>query len=475
MRILKLYFLAILISLPGFCQVSKIKLHPFSGTLVLSLDGGLTISKTDYLNAQIGGRTTAGIEYYLLTSNNHIFGISGFGGGQLVKSKDNNKIITVPGTGTTILPDLINSEMYIAGISFIYSLSIKDKFFPYFSPGISNIWFSPKTVDGNRAPNNSLNKYKRNSIAYDLDIGVKYPLSEKFSIKLESGLHFLNTDNIDDISTGRNKDFYATIVLGISYSLLGKKDSDGDGIVNNLDLCDDEPEDFDGFQDDDGCPDIDNDGDGLPDIMDKCPDILEDFDGFQDDDGCPDIDNDGDGMRDELDECPNEAEDPDGFEDDDGCPDPDNDEDGVLDVDDKCTDLPGPKSNDGCPDEETESKYIGAPKEIIIESEATFYPGSSEIIPQARNELNRIIKLLQLYPDVNWRIEGHTDKQETENLMIRPLSLRRAETILNYFVSEGLPSYQFRVYDMGDRFPIANNNTEYGRMKNRRIVLVREN
>jgi outer membrane protein OmpA-like peptidoglycan-associated protein len=76
---------------------------------------------------------------------------------------------------------------------------------------------------------------------------------------------------------------------------------------------------------------------------------------------------------------------------------------------------------------------------------------------------------------MNWRIEGHTDIEESENLMVRSLSLRRAEAILNYFVSKGLPSYQFRVYDMGDKFPIANNNTEYGRMKNRRVVLVREN
>ena len=101
--------------------------------------------------------------------------------------------------------------------------------------------------------------------------------------------------------------------------------------------------------------------------------------------------------------------------------------------------------------------------------------GRQKSYTEAHSELDRIVKILQLYPDINWRIEGYTDKVETENLMVRPLSLRRAEAILNYFISKGLPSFQFRVYDMGDKFPIANNNTEFGRKKNRRVVLVREN
>lgn len=48
-------------------------------------------------------------------------------------------------------------------------------------------------------------------------------------------------------------------------------DRDGDGIVDDLDKCPDDPEDRDGFQDDDGCPDPDNDGDGILDKNDQCP------------------------------------------------------------------------------------------------------------------------------------------------------------------------------------------------------------
>ena len=167
------------------------------------------------------------------------------------------------------------------------------------------------------------------------------------------------------------------------------RDRDHDGIIDILDRCPDEPEDKDGFQDDDGCPDEDNDNDGIPDALDKCPNEPEDFDGFQDDDGCPDLDNDhdgipdvddacpnepedgkgkrpfdgcpstvedsdGDGIPDVKDQCPEEPEDKDGFQDDDGCPDPDNDNDGVPDIYDACPndpeDMDGFEDNDGCPD-----------------------------------------------------------------------------------------------------------------------------
>src|SRR5262249_32962042 len=82
-----------------------------------------------------------------------------------------------------------------------------------------------------------------------------------------------------------------------------------------------DPEDRDGFEDDDGCPETDNDHDGIPDAQDRCPNEPEDRDGFQDNDGCPDPDNDGDGIPDADDRCPNEREIFNGIDDADGCPD----------------------------------------------------------------------------------------------------------------------------------------------------------
>ena len=139
-------------------------------------------------------------------------------------------------------------------------------------------------------------------------------------------------------------------------------DRDGDGIPNDPDECPDDPEDFDQFEDEDGCPDTDNDQDGILDDPDECPNEPEDRDGFEDENGCPDPDNDQDGILDEPDECPDEPEDEDGFQDRDGCPDPDNDEDGIPDDPDECPDEPEDidefEDENGCPDPDNDQDGI---------------------------------------------------------------------------------------------------------------------
>jgi outer membrane protein OmpA-like peptidoglycan-associated protein len=76
---------------------------------------------------------------------------------------------------------------------------------------------------------------------------------------------------------------------GVQIAHTDLPDRDGDGIPDDQDKCPDRPEDFDGFEDQDGCPDIDNDLDGVLDIADKCPNVAETYNGFEDDDGCPDV------------------------------------------------------------------------------------------------------------------------------------------------------------------------------------------
>lgn len=66
-------------------------------------------------------------------------------------------------------------------------------------------------------------------------------------------------------------------------------DMDGDGIADADDLCPSVSEDYDGFQDMDGCPEPDNDMDGFLDVDDRCPMDPEDMDGIDDFDGCPDV------------------------------------------------------------------------------------------------------------------------------------------------------------------------------------------
>jgi len=142
------------------------------------------------------------------------------------------------------------------------------------------------------------------------------------------------------------------------------RDRDHDGVYDLDDKCPDQPEDRDGFQDNDGCPDLDNDNDGIPDATDKCPNDPEDLDQFEDEDGCPDLDNDKDGIPDLNDACPNAAEDGKGKRPKDGCPSTaeDSDGDGVPDATDKCPDDPedrdGFQDDDGCPDLDNDNDGI---------------------------------------------------------------------------------------------------------------------
>jgi len=149
--------------------------------------------------------------------------------------------------------------------------------------------------------------------------------------------------------------------LGVRYAPTGR-DTDGDTVLDRDDHCATIPEDRDGFEDGDGCPDPDNDGDRVPDARDRCRDAAETADGFKDADGCPDPDDDEDGVEDAADRCRNEAEDRDQFEDGDGCPDPDNDGDRILDKADTCPngaeDRDGVKDEDGCPDPDNDLDLV---------------------------------------------------------------------------------------------------------------------
>ena len=66
-------------------------------------------------------------------------------------------------------------------------------------------------------------------------------------------------------------------------------DRDGDGIEDGSDGCPNAPEDLDGFEDDDGCPDLDDDQDGVPDVRDKCPNAPQASSDDAGRNGCPDL------------------------------------------------------------------------------------------------------------------------------------------------------------------------------------------
>jgi outer membrane protein OmpA-like peptidoglycan-associated protein len=271
------------------------------------------------------------------------------------------------------------------------------------------------------------------------------------------------------------------------------KDRDGDGIVDKADKCGDQAEDYDSFEDQDGCPELDNDKDGIVDTADKCPTDAGPLQNL----GCPIVDKDGDGTNDDKDKCPDEPEDKDGFQDEDGCPDLDNDSDGMPDGQDKCPAQSGPAENGGCPDSDKDGDGIvdrldkcpeehgiqeekGCAKQyklvvvkkdrIEIKKQIKFGTSSAKIIgKESFAILGDVAQALRDTPAIKkMRIEGHTDSVGNDTANLR-LSQKRADSVMAQLIKLGIDPGRLEAVGFGETRPIASNATKAGRAENRRI------
>jgi outer membrane protein OmpA-like peptidoglycan-associated protein len=219
----------------------------------------------------------------------------------------------------------------------------------------------------------------------------------------------------------------------------------------------------------------DRDHDGVDDPKDMCPDAAEDADGFEDADGCPELDNDRDGVADVQDACPDTPEDLDGNQDADGCPDADDDRDHdhILDANDKCPDEPevvnGKDDEDGCPDE----GLIALENDrIVLDATVLFDAGFARVKHAAWAALDAIAKLKQQHPEwVKIRIEGHADARGSAELN-RSLSERRARNAMKYLIKVGVPADQLESIGYGSSRPRATGTSDEANKRNRRVEFV---
>lgn len=254
-------------------------------------------------------------------------------------------------------------------------------------------------------------------------------------------------------------------------------DKDGDGHLDPDDDCPEQPENYQGHLDEDGCPDDpDSDGDGLADSKDACELLAEDADGYLDLDGCPEIDNDLDGVADVGDgpdgSCKNDPEDPDGYEDADGCPEPDNDQDQVVDLDDQCPLVPGVKDGErpGCPKKPT--LVVVTEKEIKITQQIHFAFDKAVIRPISYPVLDAVYEVLRDNPKIKIEVQGHTDDRGPDAYNKR-LSQQRADSVRDYLVRKGIDGSRLIGKGFGEEKPLVQNDSERNRALNRRVQFVR--
>lgn len=111
---------------------------------------------------------------------------------------------------------------------------------------------------------------------------------------------------------------------------------------------------------------------------------------------------------------------------------------------------------------------------INIPNDISFDVGSAAIKPQLRAVLDPFVTSLQGDPTAQVTIVGHTDSTGSDALNNR-LSVERADSVRDYITTRGVAANRVSTAGRGDREPIADNATEAGRAKNRRVeIFLRE-
>jgi outer membrane protein OmpA-like peptidoglycan-associated protein len=196
----------------------------------------------------------------------------------------------------------------------------------------------------------------------------------------------------------------------------------------------------------------DRDGDGIPDAIDKCPDRPEDMDGFEDTDGCPDIDNDGDHVLDIADKCQTQPETINGFEDDDGCPDT---------VPPDVTALEGTIEGLIYAEGETAVRDSARPHIQKIAKVMTDHPSIRVVLVGHTDD--------QEAKAFATPVEGQPPPDV--GAIAVQLSHGRAEAVRQALVAAGIPQGRIVVDGVGPEDPVSDNKTAKGRLANRRVEL----
>jgi len=388
--------LVITISLGLSLNAQPKEYNPLSGYFGATLDGGLNISVVDPGNKFNFPTLRGGFEYFFSTDNKHAFGLRFLLGYNFLKFKNMTGLAQ-------------RNFVYDGKLGAMYSYG-SSNWLPYLSAGLNYTFYhSKKIANDNKA------------LGFYGEAGVKYLLSDQFSLNFAGAYNFGGQDYFEGIKSGKSNDGYATISIGFGYTFGKDVDSDGDGVIDKYDKCPNTPlgVKVDKF----GCP-VDSDGDGVPDYLDKCPNTPK---GVQvDKDGCP-VDSDGDGVPDYLDKCP---------------------------------DTPaGTKvDKDGCPVKE--EAY-----------QVTIYFGFDryDLKKEEKAKLDAAVKFMKENPDVMFSIEGHACPIGPAAYNMK-LSERRANTVYKYLVSQGIDKNRFMTKWFGEERPVTTVRKEY--WKNRRVLVI---
>ena len=272
-----------------------------------------------------------------------------------------------------------------------------------------------------------------NSAFADFGVGAKIPFTKQIALKLEALYMLKNNkhdwDNNLALLAGLNIAFgskASPVVektvepdLNVIPNVPAAADDDNDGIVNTMDQC---PNTMAGVAvDANGCA-LDSDRDGVIDANDKCPNT--ELGVSVDANGCKyDGDDDNDGVKNSIDQCPNS---------------PANSE----------------VNSEGCP--------------LVIDLHINFDNNSYKINDESIDRVQDFANFLKEHSNYNARVIGYTSNTGAKAYN-QKLSAKRANSVKDMLVEDGISADRISAFGMGEENPIASNATAEGQAQNRRI------
>ena len=109
----------------------------------------------------------------------------------------------------------------------------------------------------------------------------------------------------------------------------------------------------------------------------------------------------------------------------------------------------------------------------FVTNNILFETAKATLKPESMEEIQKVAEYMKKNPSVRFEVQGHTDNQGSDAVN-DPLSQQRAEAVVKALEGLGVDGFNLRAVGKGSHEPVADNKTDEGRAKNRRVEFIKK-
>lgn len=109
----------------------------------------------------------------------------------------------------------------------------------------------------------------------------------------------------------------------------------------------------------------------------------------------------------------------------------------------------------------------------FVTNNILFKTGKADLLPESMTEIQKVADYMKKNPRARFEVQGHTDNQGSDAIN-DPLSQKRAEAVVKALADQGVDDFNLKAVGKGSHEPVADNKTEAGRAKNRRVEFIKK-